>query len=83
MMVIRILFDNGTLIYKLTNMTEETKISYGTINKHGVISLLPNVAGSRWVGSDLGNYRPTTRLRPVCTIELKPKASIQSSLYKY
>ena len=49
MMVIRILFDNGTLIYKLTNMTEETKISYGTINQHGVISILPNVAGSRWV----------------------------------
>jgi hypothetical protein len=41
------LFDNGTLFYKLINATETARISYGTINKDGVITILPKVAGKR------------------------------------
>lgn len=33
LLAFRILFDNGTLIYKLSNITEQANIKYGTINK--------------------------------------------------
>jgi hypothetical protein len=39
----RALFDNGTIVYKVTKVVETAQIGYGTINPQGVVSLLPKI----------------------------------------
>ena len=39
----RQIFDNGTMVYKQTGIVEQAKISYGTINGAGVVTLLPKI----------------------------------------
>ena len=37
-------FDNGTMVYKQTDIVEQADISYGIINNAGVITLLPKIS---------------------------------------
>ena len=48
----RILWSNGTIIYKETGVTEEAEIMFGSVGQGGTISLLPEL-GEEAVNMDL------------------------------
>ena len=43
----RILYDNGTIIYKLTGTTEVSQILYATVDKDGNVHSLPDLLGQK------------------------------------
>ena len=41
----RIIWSNGTIIYKETGVTEQAEIMFGSVGEGGIISLLPELGG--------------------------------------
>ena len=66
----RILYENGTIVYKSTGMEEKAKIAYGSVNKQGVINLIP----------EIGERKTSLRLLRSLNIKpLKPILSLKST----
>ena len=76
----RILYDNGTIIYKLTETTEIAQIDYATVDQNGNVHLLPDLLGQK-PNMELFrslNVKPTTRsVQTTLDVQIDAKSILQ------
>ena len=76
----RILYDNGTIIYKLTQTTEIAQIDYATADQNGNVHLLPDLLGQK-PNMELFrslNVKPTSRsVQTTLDVQIDAKSILQ------